>query len=183
MLAALAVNWAFLALRAAMAMVFGAVVLVWPGLRSPQLVWIFSVYVLADGALALIVALDVKGVSGFGALLLESLVRIGVGLFVFASPAFAALAVVDVVAAWAFLSGIAALAVAFVLRRDLTGEWPLPLAGTASVLFGLLLLAGPGAPSEIEWVAGPSAMLFGLTLLALAMRLRQLAQEMAATLG
>jgi uncharacterized membrane protein HdeD (DUF308 family) len=113
MLGALAVNWAFLALRAAMALVFGVVVLVWPGLRSPQLVWIFSVYVLADGALALIVALDVKGVSGFGALLLESLVRIGVGLFVFASPPFAALAVVDVVAAWAFLSGIAALAVAF----------------------------------------------------------------------
>jgi uncharacterized membrane protein HdeD (DUF308 family) len=183
MLAALAVDWAFLLLRAVMALAFGIVVLAWPGLRSLQLVWIFSVYALADGALALIVALDAKGAAGFGTLLFESLVRIGVGLFVFASPAFAALALVKVVAAWALLSGIAALAVAWALRRDLTGEWPLPLGGMASVLFGLFLLVGPGAPPEVEWVVGPSTMLFGLTLLALAMRLRQLAAEMASIVG
>ena len=61
MLAALAVNWAFLLLRSVIAMMFGLVALVWPGLTSMGLVMLFGAYTLTDGALALIVALSVSG--------------------------------------------------------------------------------------------------------------------------
>jgi hypothetical protein len=40
----------------------------------------------------------------------------------------------------------AAIAVAIALRRDMAGEWPLPLAGVVSLLCGMLLLLGIGAP-------------------------------------
>jgi uncharacterized membrane protein HdeD (DUF308 family) len=177
-LSGLAVNWVFLLLRAVVAAMFGIAALVWPVPSSWVLVMLFGAYAAADGILALLIALSVRGVPGFGALLFEAIVRLGVAAFAFASPARAALALTNVFAAWAVLSGIAALAVAVSLRRDLTGEWPLPLTGAVSVLFGLLLVAGAGAP-ELQWVVGPYALLFGFTLLALALRLRQLAYEIA----
>jgi len=180
MLAALAVNWAFLMLRSVIAMMFGLIALVWPGLTSMGLVMLFGAYALTDGALALIVALSVSGASGFGSLLFEALVRIGVGIFAFIAPGHTALAMPGIFAAWAVLSGLAAMAVAMALRRDLAGEWPLPVAGALSVLFGVLLAAGPARAVTMDWVFGPYAFLFGLTLLALTLRLRQLAAEIAA---
>jgi uncharacterized membrane protein HdeD (DUF308 family) len=176
-LPALAVNWVFLLLRAIVAALFGVAVLLWPAPPIQRLVMLFAAYAAVDGALALLLALSVKGVPGFGSLLFEALVRVGVAIFAFASPARAALALNDMFAAWAVLSGIAAIAVAVSLRRDLSGEWPLPVAGAASMVCGVLLVI-LGAP-DLRWVAGPFALLFALTLVALASRLRQLAAEIA----
>jgi uncharacterized membrane protein HdeD (DUF308 family) len=83
-----------------------------------------------------------------------------------------------VFAAWAIASGVAAIAGAVALRRDLVGEWPLPLAGSVSLLAGAMLITGP-RPPELQWVMGPYALIFAWTLLALALRLRQLAYEIA----
>ena len=177
MLPTLAVNWVFLLLRAIVAALFGIAVLSWPVPATTALVLLFAAYAAVDGALALILALGAKGVPGFGSLLFEALVRIGVAAAAFASPARVALALTQVFAAWALLSGIAALAVAFASRRDLSGAWPLPLAGAVSVLCGVLLMT-IGAP-DLRWVAGPFALLFASTLLALALRFRQFAEEMA----
>jgi uncharacterized membrane protein HdeD (DUF308 family) len=176
MLAALAANWVFVLLRASIAMIFGIVALVWRGSLALSPALLFGAYALTDGTLALIVALGAKGTRGFGSLLFEAIVRIGVGLFVFLWPAVAAAALVDLFALGAALSGIAAISVAVALRRELTGEWPLPLAGTASILFAALLVVGP-APRDFEGVIGSYALLFGLTLLAFSVRLRQLAYE------
>jgi uncharacterized membrane protein HdeD (DUF308 family) len=178
MLAALAVNWTFLVLRASIAAIFGIVVLVWPGLTSWELVMLFGAYAAVDGVLALIVAFSVKGLPGFGSLLFEALVRLGVAMCAFAAPGRTALALDTVFGAWAIVSGVAAIAVAIALRRDLAGEWPLPLAGAVSLLAGTLLVAGLRAP-EVQWVIGPYALIFALTLVALALRLRQLAYEIA----
>jgi uncharacterized membrane protein HdeD (DUF308 family) len=181
LLSALAVNWAFLILRCVIAMLAGVIALTWPGLTSMGLVMLFGAYALTDGALALIVALSVSGMPGFGSLLLEALVRIAVGVLAFAAPGSAALAMPTVFAVYAVASGLVAIAVAVALGRDLTGEWPLPLAGAISILFGVLLWAGPARATTMDWVFGPYAILFGLTLLALALRLRQLAAEIAAS--
>jgi uncharacterized membrane protein HdeD (DUF308 family) len=179
MLVGLAVYWVFLLLRAAIAAIFGVAVLVWPAPSLWGLVMLFAAYASVDGALALIVALGVKGLPGFGSLLFEAIVRIGVAIFAFAAPGLAALALPRVFAGWAVASGIAAIAVAVALRRDLSDEWPLPLAGVVSVVVGVLIVF-IGAP-ELQWVIGPYALIFASTLLALALRLRQLAYEIAVT--
>jgi uncharacterized membrane protein HdeD (DUF308 family) len=181
MLAALAVYWAFLLLRVAVSGLFGIIALAWPGLTSTALVLLFGAYALTDGLLALIVALWTRGLPGFGSLLFEAMVRIGVGLLAFGAPGLAALAIVDLLAAWTVLSGIAALWASISLGRDLAGEWPLLFAGIMSILFGVMLVTGPGAPPDLQWVLGPYAILFAMTLLALTLQLRQLAYEIAST--
>jgi uncharacterized membrane protein HdeD (DUF308 family) len=180
MLEALALNWPFLLFRAVIGLLFGLVALTWPDLTVSGLVPLFGAYALSDGLLALLLALGVRGRPGFGSLLFEAIVRLAVGIVAFVSPGIVALTLVEVFAAWAILSGSAAISAAIALRRELTGEWPLPFAGFLSLVFGVLLLV-PGPPPDLDWVFGPYAMLFGMTLLALALRLRKLAEEIAHT--
>jgi uncharacterized membrane protein HdeD (DUF308 family) len=144
-------------------------------------VYMFGLYTAVDGMIALAVAIDVKALRGFGSLLLEAVVRIGGGLVAMGDPGIV-IAFPRFLAAWAVLAGVAEIVVALVLRRELVGEWPLPFAGTVSILIGLFLLLTPiqvGVPA-LRWVVGPYAIIFGVTLVALARRLRQIAQEMQA---
>jgi len=69
-----------------------------------------------------------------------------------------------------------------VLRRELSGEWPLPFAGGVSAMIALLLLLTPltVGVQALRWLVGPYSFIFSVTLLAFARRLRQLAQEMQA---
>ncbi len=54
MLAALAANWVFLALRAAVAAIFGMAAILMPTVTMRGLVLIFGAYAAVDGALALV---------------------------------------------------------------------------------------------------------------------------------
>jgi uncharacterized membrane protein HdeD (DUF308 family) len=93
------------------------------------------------------------GERGFGSLLFEGFVRVSLGTFVFVWPDQAHLALKTVTTIWTLLTAVAALAVA-----------------VASLIGGF-------APSDLAWVIGPYSALFGFTLLVLALRLRELAQE------
>jgi uncharacterized membrane protein HdeD (DUF308 family) len=182
MLAALALAWPLLLVRALFAFAIGIAVLASPPTATFGLVFLIAAYTFGDGVLALMLALTTKAERGFGTLIFEAFVRMGIGVFAFALPGVAALALMDVFAVWAFLSGVAALAVAYALRMELAGEWPLPLAGVVSIVCSLMPLVARGTDLDPRWVIGPYALLFGLTLLALSLRLRQLAVEIAESL-
>ena len=58
-------------------------------------------------------------------------------------------------------------------RRVLRNEWLLVLGGIISIAFGVLLLANPLAGLlTITWIFGAYALISGVILLALALRLR-----------
>src|ERR1700687_3336855 len=88
-------------------------------------------------------------------------------------PAITALALVAVIAAWAIVTGIAEIVAAVRLRKYISGEWLLALAGGASVLFGVLVAAVPlaGALVITLWF-GAYTLVFGVILVALGFRLR-----------
>jgi uncharacterized membrane protein HdeD (DUF308 family) len=181
MLEALARNWGWLLFRVALSISYGIVAFAWPNLNMVSFVYLFGLYAIIDGMVALAIAIDVKALRGFGSLLFESLVRIFGGLIAMGQPDIL-LTFPRYFAAWSILTGIAEIVVAIVLRRELSYEWPLPFAGIISITVALLILFSPaeiGVPA-LRWLVGPYAMFFGVTLLALVRRLRQLAQEIEA---
>jgi uncharacterized membrane protein HdeD (DUF308 family) len=181
MLAALAINWTLVLCRALLALAFGIAAVVWPGLTPLGVAYLFGAYALLDGGLAVSAALDVESSAGFTSLLFEALMRVAAGAIALFAPAMTVLAFPRVFGAWWVLSGLAALTVASALRDEFTGEWPLPLAGAVSVLLGVLLLTGAGAAFDLAWIVGYYLLFFGTMLLALALRLRQLAAEIQTT--
>ena len=65
------------------------------------------------------------------------------------------------------------LVVAVRLRKIITNEWLLVLAGIASVVFGVLLLFQPAAGAlALIWLIGAWALVFGILLMILAFRMR-----------
>ena len=59
------------------------------------------------------------------------------------------------------------------LRQEIEGEWALIIGGIVSVVFGLLLAVLPGVGIlSLVWLIGAYAVMFGVLLIALAMRVR-----------
>jgi uncharacterized membrane protein HdeD (DUF308 family) len=110
----------------------------------------------------------------WGVLLLEGMVGILAAVASVLWPAITALAFVYIIGAWAILTGVFEIGAAIRIRKYVTGEWLLAIAGVLSILFGVLILAVPlaGALVITLWF-GAYAFLFGVVLLSLGLRLRR----------
>jgi uncharacterized membrane protein HdeD (DUF308 family) len=97
-----------------------------------------------------------------------------------AFPVMSDVSLAILIASWAILSGVAEIIGAVALRRELSGEWPLPTAGVLSVGLGLsmMLRADTGAVAD-AWLIGLYGIVVGCALIALAVRIRQIAHEIA----
>ena len=144
------------------------------------LVVLFGAYAFVDGVLALGLAAAGRGMPGFGSLLIEGLAGIAAGIGAFLYPAITAVVLLAFIAAWAIVGGVASIATAIKLRRELSGEWPLPVAGALSILFGALLLINPmvGALAMV-WMIGTFAIVLGGILTSLGIRMWRMSREMA----
>ncbi len=111
------------------------------------------------------------------------LLGIAAGLVTFFYPGITAISLLAVIAAWAVVTGIFEIAVAIKLRQQLSNEWMLILSGVLSVVFGVLVVLMPNAGAlSIIWLIGIYAILFGITMLAVAFKLKGfVSQAKAAT--
>lgn len=174
MLTQLTRNWWAVALRGVLAILYGVFALVWPGLTLEVLVLFFGAYALVDGVFTIYAAFTHRaGHDRWWVILLEGLVGIGAGIVTLAVPSLATLILLYVIAFWAILTGILEIMAAVRLREEIEGEWLLILGGIASLVMGVLLLLFPAAGKfTIAWLIGVYAILFGLMLLILGLRLR-----------
>lgn len=175
--------WWVVLLRGLLAIGFGVVALIWPGITILAVVIVFGAYALVDGVLDVVMAIGGKGpdkarLAGGSRfwLGLLGLIGIGAGIVAFAWPGITAVALLWVIAFWAILSGIGHIAAAWRLRAELTNEWLWVLAGVLSIALGVLLIAQPavGALALILWI-GIFAIAWGVTLVILSFRVKGLA--------
>jgi uncharacterized membrane protein HdeD (DUF308 family) len=169
----LARNWWVVLLRGIAGIIFGILTFFSPGISLAALVLVFGAYSFADGVLAITSAIRGRENDRWWVLLLEGLAGVAAGVITIFWPAITALALLYVIAAWALVTGGLEIAAAIRLRKVITGEWLLVLAGIASVVFGILLalFPGPGALAVVLWI-GAYALVSGALLLALAFKLR-----------
>lgn len=181
LLEALSKNWWAVALRGVCAVVFGVVALVWPGVTLGAFVVLFGVFAIADGIFALAAAFSGGSGRPWWALVLKSIVSFIAAAIAFLLPGITALALLYLIAFWALVIGLMEIIVAMRLRKQIQGEMFLVLSGAFSILFGLLLLARPGAGAlALTWMIGGYAIAFGVLLIALSFRLKGLGNRLKA---
>jgi uncharacterized membrane protein HdeD (DUF308 family) len=176
MLSMLARNWWLIALRGLMAILFGVLTFVWPGVSLYALVLLYGAFALVDGGLALWAAIGGrKANESTGWLILVGVAGLLAGIVTVLWPGLTALALLYLIAWWCIVRGLFEIVGAIRLRKEIDNEWWLVLEGILSVALGLILLVRPGAGAlALLWLIGAWSILVGAMLLALAFRLKSL---------
>jgi len=158
----------------------GIIALLMPGITIEAFVLLFAAFMLVDGIFAIVASVRAAAHhERWSALILQGildLIAAAIAIFV---PIATILAFVYLNAAWAMISGALMLAAVFRLHPT-HGKWILALAGTLSLVWGILLVIAPipGIVVMTWWVGA-----YGCALIALAFRLRRRRDEPNTTLA
>lgn len=170
--------WPLVAARGALAVVFGVFALVWPGVTVLALAVLFGIYALVDGFGAIVQAFRPGDGTHRLAYALLGLLGLAAGVLVLVWPALTVLALATFAGVWAVVTGVAEIVAAIRLRKQITGEAFLIVAGLVAVVAGVLVLVHPIAGVfGIAILLGCYALLHGIVLVVLAFRLRRLAKS------
>jgi uncharacterized membrane protein HdeD (DUF308 family) len=164
-------SWWAIVLRGVLAVVFGILVLSRPGVGLAFLVLMFAVYAAMDGLFALATAVS-HGRAGlsWGWWLVEGIVSLAIAALAVARPGITLLAIVLLIAFRAIAMGLFELGGAM-SGYGLDHRWLLGLTGAVSILFGVLLIAQPGAGAlAVLWLVGVYAVIFGVMLVVVGLR-------------
>ena len=145
-------------MRGVAAVLFGLAALIWPGLTLAVLIILYGAYALVDGVFAIVAGLRAGSGTRTWLLLAEGALGILAGL---------------IAVFWAIFGGLLRIVGAVLLRREIDNEWTMALSGALWVLLGIVLfvLSGAGLLS-LAWLIGIFALGAGITLIALALRVR-----------
>jgi uncharacterized membrane protein HdeD (DUF308 family) len=166
--------WWMLALRGVIAIVFGALALMWPGLTLLALIILFAAYAMAGGVVWVIGAVRHRRTDRYWWIpLLFGLLSIGAGVIALVYPTLTALALVLLMGANAVVSGVIDIVLAIRLRRHIPNEFLLVLVGVVSLAFGIMVLMFPaGGALALVWLVSAYAILAGVLFVALSLRVR-----------
>jgi uncharacterized membrane protein HdeD (DUF308 family) len=167
-------SWWMPAARGAVAIAFGVLALMWPGLTLLGLVALFSAYALITGAISIVGAVrNRKRDDQWWLMLIVGLVGVGAGIIAMIQPEMTTLVLVLLVAANALVTGVLDIALAIRLRKTIRDEWLYVLNGIAAIIFGVVAFLFPTAGAlAIVWMISLYAVVTGVLLVAAAFRLR-----------
>jgi uncharacterized membrane protein HdeD (DUF308 family) len=178
LLTAFASQWWVLLLRGIVAVLFGILTFMVPGLTLVALIILYGAYAVVDG----VTALFVGGRARAWWLVFAGVLGLVVGVVTFIFPGITAFWLLILIASWAIVRGVFEIVVAIQLRKELTNEWMLILGGVLSIIFGVLLFLNPAAGAlAMVWLIGAYAVVFGIMMIVLSFRLRGLRKLKPAT--
>lgn len=162
--------------------VLGGYALFQPGMTVVVLTRVVGIFVIADGILALIAGILGATPSRVWTIA-RGIISLLVGIFVFGHAAavagITATVVLYVIAFGAIVSGVLEIMAAIRDRKQLEGEGWLILGGGLAILLGVLLLIAPLAFGQfIVRILGAYAILYGISLVVLAFRMRGLGKAL-----
>ncbi|GAA1515387.1 HdeD family acid-resistance protein [Dactylosporangium maewongense] len=169
-----------LGVRGVLAVVFGIVAIIWPGVTVIALAVLFGIFTIATGIEQLVHAMRPSAgatnpVTGFAdgngprlARAVAGLFGLVVGVLAIVWPGITGVVLAVIVGAWAIVTGVADLWLA--ARQH--GGWTLALVGAISVVAGLFVVVRPEAGAvAIAWAIGVYAIASGVLLLVAAYQL------------
>lgn len=167
------VSWLAIVGRGVIGILFGVLALTAPVATAFSLLLVFSIYLMADGFLAIASAIKAaRRKAAWGLLAVEGVVNIIASIVIFMNPKLGAAAFVLIIAIWSLIAGAVKLIAAFRRQPLGTRGW-LAFSGLISLVFGLLLLSAPLIGAVVlTWWLGIYGVVFGIALLVLGFQVR-----------
>ena len=134
-----------LGLHGLASVVFGVMILAWPGISVYALTIVFGAYTLATGIVEFGTAFTTQGKEERAWLIVRGLLGITVGVLVFAWPGISALTLLYVIGAYAVAFGVLFVVASFRLPLDGRETASMILTGLVAIVFGIVIFAAPGA--------------------------------------
>jgi len=166
-----------LIIRGIAAVLFGILVVVWPGVSVLALVILFGIYAVFDGTTNIAHYVTRKR-SRSAWQLAGGIISVLAGLVAFVWPGITALSLALVIGVWAVILGISQMALAFEVKRTVGLWWLWLVTGIITTLFGLFLVIfpGPGILSLLGLLSS-FAILIGILLIVSGAGLRRLGES------
>lgn len=177
--AAKAVWWMVL-LRGILTAIFGIIALVSPGIALLALVFVFGIYAIIDGVVAVAYGIRARATEPHWVwAIVQGVISVLAGIVALVWPGITALTLLIVIGIWAIMLGIAEIVEAFGARKRGSDTWGWTLAlGIVNIIFGILLLAQPGAGIlALLWLVGVFSLIGGVVLIVWAFRVRNAVHE------
>jgi len=172
-----------LIIRGIGAILFGILVVAWPGVSVLALVFLFGIYAIFDGVTNIVHYVRRKGRRPVWQIV-GGVISVLAGLAAFAWPGITALSLTLVIGLWAVILGVAQIALAFEVRKSVGQWWLWLITGIVITLFGLFLVILPGAGIlGLLGLLSSFAILFGILLIVSGAGLRRLGESTDARLS
>jgi uncharacterized membrane protein HdeD (DUF308 family) len=176
----------YLALGGVAAIVFGAIVLLWPGISLVAMVALFGGFAFVYGAFAVAGGLNLLAhrSTNWVPYVIGGVLGMTAGIVTFFAPGITALTLVYFIAAWAIMIGLFEIVAAFDLHGEIKGASWLGVGGALSVVFGFLVAIRPGAGVlAILWLIGLYSIVAGAMRLVAAYRIHAVHSDAKAVVG
>ena len=185
MLAASTRQWWAFVLQGILGIVFGVLVLLFPGAALVTLVALFAAWAVISGVGALAQGLrEAQHRGNSWPYFLIGVVAIAAGVLAVFVPASTLLALVVFVGAWQLVTGLTEIYVAYRIRREIDNEWLIAAAGLLRAILGLVFLLMPGLGVVVSLVViAANAFAFGLLAIVTGLRLRTLRDRPSSSAG
>jgi uncharacterized membrane protein HdeD (DUF308 family) len=171
-----AASWA-LGLWGVLSVIFGVMIVAWPGITLKVFLIILGVYFLSVGVVMFVGSIANR--SGHWA----KTASVGVisaiaGLYVFANPQISALVALSVIAIWAIVVGMLQLVVGIEGKND----WAMIFGGIVYTLFGFYIFANPaGGAIALVWLVSLSVVIGGIALIVAAFEANNVSKRVTTT--
>lgn len=175
-------NWVWLLVRGVIAILFGIMAMVWPGITAIALAVLWGIWALIDGVVNLAAAFQ-AGATGKGWKIFYGVVSVIAGLVAIIHPFDAALVLTWILGIWFIVTAIFQGVGAFSSTRT-QPRWMLLVTAVLSLVIGILFVARPGVGilSIVLWV-GIVAIIWGIFLIIAAFAARRLGRDIDASVA
>jgi uncharacterized membrane protein HdeD (DUF308 family) len=176
MLHAAARYWWVLVLQGVLGILFGILAIMFPDIALTTLVYIFAAWALIAGVSQVAEGFRVAEARGRSwPFAVSGVISIIAGIVAVIVPGITILGLILVLGYWLVIQGIMEIYAAWRIRKEVTNEWILAVAGAARAVVGVIILAMPffGAILTVSFLA-VSAIFAGLAALSVGWRLRGL---------
>ncbi len=174
--------WVFL-IGGIASIIFGVLAFINPAIALAVLALYFAAWVMVDGLVNVIGAVQHRDKDGWVFMLLMGILGVLVGAYALFNPPVSMMAFLYVVSFMAIIFGVLLITMGRRVREKIDREWILYVTGVVSIVFGVLIIFQPESGAlSVVWLIASWAIITGLLRILFAFFVRNMAEDVGETI-